>query len=232
MRAMRVNARSIAPRRGSGKRFHRLNAPASAEAITGLHTSAPAITIASPNEGQAFVEGARPRAAYSCAGASGAGIASCTGPVPNHSSIDTDKVGQHTFSVTAVDTFGNRTTKSVRYTVLSRGTLTITGPVKAFRRGGKWWIDTGMRAACPNTGPACTGFLNSHRADSPLGAARIGHTDLNVAGGKSVEITFELGPRRSKALDKGETIHLWLDAWLSRGTSRFAHIRRVVPVTT
>ena len=147
--------------------------------------------------------------------------------MPDHAMVDTAKPGKHSFTVSATDKAGNRTTKTVHYMVLSAGKLTISGPVKAFRRNGKWWIDTGIRAACPGTGPACAAVLHSHRQ---LAAARVGRANVSIAGGKSRELEFELGPGRLAALDQGGTIQVKIDAKLSRGTSHLVRLTRPADV--
>jgi 6-phosphogluconolactonase (cycloisomerase 2 family) len=197
----------------------------------------PTASITSPKDGRAFVEGAHPHAAYSCAEPGGPGIASCKGPVPNHGLIDTNKVGKHAFSVTATDTAGHNTTKTVHYNVLSRGTLTKTGQVRAFRRGGKLWIDAGILAGCPEKGPDCTGRLRSHYQDHPpfkaasVSTRHVGGGVIRVAGEKHTMLVFRLGKHRSAILEHGGTIHLWIDARLHRGTKRLAHLRRVASVS-
>ena len=137
--------------------------------------------------------------------------------------------------MTATDKGGRRATKTVHYTVLSRGTITITGPVTAFRLSGAIWIDSGLTAACPGVGPACVGFVHSHFRDRPAVRAaaagpRVGHADVRIAGGKSAKLVYKLGTRRSRQLEAGRTVHVWIDAELSRGTPRFAHVRRLAAV--
>jgi hypothetical protein len=118
----------------------------------------------------------------------------------------------------------------------TRPTLTKTEPVTAFRRDGKLWIDTGVLAGCPGKGADCTGRLRSHHPDRPpLRAASVSTKDvgggkIRLAGGKHAKLVFRLGKHRSATLEKGGTIHLWIDATLHRGT-KHAHVRRVVSVT-
>jgi hypothetical protein len=58
------------------------------------------------------------RATYSCAdGASGPGIKSCTGTVPNGARVNTRTPGNHKFTVTAVSKDGKTATKTVIYHV-------------------------------------------------------------------------------------------------------------------
>jgi hypothetical protein len=90
---------------------------------TVLDQTAPTITITSPTQGQVVQLGERIVASYSCADEpKGSGLASCTGPVPNGSPIDTSTPGQQTFTVTATDK-ANPPNKAI----LTR-TYTVQGP--------------------------------------------------------------------------------------------------------
>ena len=79
--------------------------------------AAPTIEIASPLEGAGFKVGAVANAGFTCADA--AGIESCVGSIENGAALDTSKLGNKTFTVTATDANGNVTTKSVAYKINS-----------------------------------------------------------------------------------------------------------------
>ena len=80
---------------------------------------APSITLTAPVEFPGYSRHAVVPAAYSCADDSaGAGIASCVGTVPDGDAIPTSAIGEHRFTVTAIDAAGNTTTRTVTYTVL------------------------------------------------------------------------------------------------------------------
>jgi len=74
----------------------------------------PSIAITSPADGAKLDNGASANAGYTCDDA-GSGVASCQGDVPNGSALDTSP-GQHSFTVTATDAVGNKSTKTVSYT--------------------------------------------------------------------------------------------------------------------
>jgi hypothetical protein len=58
-------------------------------------------------------------ARYACEeGAGSPGLSACSGPVADGEPIDTATAGGHSFSVTAISRDGQRTTKTVRYTVV------------------------------------------------------------------------------------------------------------------
>lgn len=78
----------------------------------------PTITISSPRTGASYQRGSRIVAQYRCseAGQSSA-IASCQGTVARGDPINTRSVGLEHFTVTATDTAGHQTVKTVHYTV-------------------------------------------------------------------------------------------------------------------
>lgn len=79
----------------------------------------PSVSIASPASGGKYRVGRAVLAGYSCHdGSFGTGIASCAGPVANGAPIDTATPGRHSFTVTAISSDGQRTSKRVTYTVL------------------------------------------------------------------------------------------------------------------
>ena len=90
-------------------------------------TTAPTISIGSPKDRAPYAEGAQVAAQYSCTDESGGSwLVSCGGTVANGLSLDTSSLGQHTFTVTATDKAGNRSNRSVTYTVSSGDTTAPT----------------------------------------------------------------------------------------------------------
>lgn len=86
--------------------------------------TAPSITITGPAEGATYTLNQAATASYSCADeAGGSGLATCTGPVASGAALNTSTAGPHTFTVTATDTAGNRSTATTNYTVLTDTTL-------------------------------------------------------------------------------------------------------------
>jgi len=81
-------------------------------------TKAPAITIAKPVDGSTVAKGATVLADFSCDDGSGVGVATCTGTVAKGAKVDTATVGTKTFTVTATDKEGKRSSKSVSYRVV------------------------------------------------------------------------------------------------------------------
>jgi hypothetical protein len=79
-------------------------------------TVKPTITIAAPSEGQTFTQGDDVASRFSCEDGPGSGIESCDGPAK----VETTRVGEHRFRVTARDKAGNTASKTVTYKVVPR----------------------------------------------------------------------------------------------------------------
>ncbi|MDQ4071124.1 MAG: hypothetical protein M3203_16885, partial [Actinomycetota bacterium] len=76
---------------------------------------APSVTLSSPAATR-YVVNQVVNAGYACSDG-GSGVASCTGPVPNGSPVDTSTVGERTFAVNAADHVGNQAQGAVTYSV-------------------------------------------------------------------------------------------------------------------
>ena len=78
----------------------------------------PTVTISAPKNKATYTKGQRALARYSCRdGQAGPGISSCVGTVASGRPINTRTTGAHTFTVTALSKDGQKTVKTVRYTV-------------------------------------------------------------------------------------------------------------------
>jgi hypothetical protein len=75
-------------------------------------STAPAISISSPVDGQHYALGAVPAGMFSCDDGAGTGVATCAATTPI-----VNVAGTHTFTVRATDLAGNATTRSVTYTI-------------------------------------------------------------------------------------------------------------------
>jgi Ca2+-binding RTX toxin-like protein len=80
--------------------------------------AAPTVTISNPADGAVITRGRTVLADYSCADDS-PGSLSCTGDVADGAALDTDDLGPHTLTVTAVDPRGNTTTVTNDYVVVA-----------------------------------------------------------------------------------------------------------------
>ena len=125
---------------------------------------APGVTIASPASGASYTQGQSVASAYSCSAASPATLAGCTGTVASGAPVDTQSPGGHTFTVTATDSEGFRSTQSVAYNVVATPAATIPTPAlshvaqshQTWRRGGK--LATLARAKPKRKAPVGTTF--------------------------------------------------------------------------
>jgi FG-GAP repeat len=110
-----------------------------------LFGTPPAITIGTPAGGATFTQGHAVAASYSCAAPVGATITSCAGPVANGAAIDTNALGQHSFSVNATDSDGLTATQTV-YTVKPASIKNATKPsITALRQSALVWREGGKR---------------------------------------------------------------------------------------
>lgn len=82
-----------------------------------VFAAVPAVAIAEPADGSAYLLGEKVIASYSCDAGDGATITACAGPVASGSAIDTGSPGPHLFTVTATDNAGLRSTQTATYTV-------------------------------------------------------------------------------------------------------------------
>ncbi len=90
------------------------------------------VSISSPRDGASYAQGQVIRASYSCSAKIVLTSDSCIGPVPSGSSIDTSTVGTRTFTVVGTRASGERTERTVSYTVVDRAAPAVS----ALRLGG------------------------------------------------------------------------------------------------
>lgn len=82
-------------------------------------TTPPEITLTTPPDGATYLLDQQVNAEYSCRDeASGSGLLSCAGPVPNGAPLDTAAVGTRTFTVKASDRARNSASESHDYGVI------------------------------------------------------------------------------------------------------------------
>jgi len=79
----------------------------------------PSVAIGTPADAATYTQGQAVSASYVCAAAGGATLKSCGGSVANGAPIDTTTLGQHTFTVSAEDSLGGKTSRTATYTVLA-----------------------------------------------------------------------------------------------------------------
>jgi uncharacterized repeat protein (TIGR01451 family) len=90
-------------------------------------TTAPTFTVSAPQDGATYALGEKVVADYSCSDEQdGSGIDTCAGDVAPGEAIDTTTAGQHSFVLNAADKAGNKSTKTVTYTVKAADTTAPT----------------------------------------------------------------------------------------------------------
>jgi hypothetical protein len=87
-------------------------------AVARVDTVPPMVTITAPTNGQPYVLGSIVNATYGCTDPGGPGIAGCSGTTAAGQPLPTDTLGANTFTVTATDTVGLKTTDTVSYLVI------------------------------------------------------------------------------------------------------------------
>lgn len=96
---------------------------------------APTVSLGSPPDGAIVGLNQEVKADYSCSDElNGSGVATCAGPVPSGSNIDTASPGTKTFTVTGTDKAGNTRVASRSYTVVAPPPPRITSSVTNFWR--------------------------------------------------------------------------------------------------
>lgn len=96
-------------------------------------TFGPVIAVSSPVQGAIYAYGETVQVSFNCTDPSG--VSQCGPGFDNGSGYSSGSTfqaftgGAHTFTVTAVDGYGNSTTKTVTYTVLAGPSVTIASPV-------------------------------------------------------------------------------------------------------
>jgi Bacterial Ig-like domain len=84
----------------------------------GADGAGPVVVLESPADGGGFYQGQHAQAAYGCLpGPLDWPVVECVGDVPLGEPLDTSSVGEHTFTVRAVDYAGSETTVTHTYTV-------------------------------------------------------------------------------------------------------------------
>jgi hypothetical protein len=159
--------------------------------ITYTVAGKPSVSITAPTDRATYTMRQKVTARFSCQdGASGPGIASCSGPVAAGTTIDTSVSGKHTFTVTATSLDGQTGDKTVSYTVVRGPTVNTARPATTKPQGPNVLIDPGITESCPAGGSRCsvseTATIGSH-AEVTVAKAR-----FVIRAGKSKELVFKL----------------------------------------
>ncbi len=148
-----------------------------------IDATPPSIVIASPAQAASFILGSAQSASYTCSD-SGSGIDTCTGTLPDGSTIGTSTVGSYSFTVEATDLAGNHASATHDYTVGYR----ICGyqPFAARRAGSvipiKLYVcdSGGLNLSALSTVVTATSVIRvSDSANAPLEDAGNSNPDFN-----------------------------------------------------
>ncbi|GAA3537338.1 hypothetical protein [Nocardioides daeguensis] len=117
----------------------------------GVDRGAPTVTISAPLDGARVVQHSDVALTYTCADAV-SGIASCSGPAPSGTAVDTSQPGTHHVEVTATDRAGRTSTTTATYEVVT-GDFTVQEPPRVT---GNLQTDDLAEVTPPRTTPAAT----------------------------------------------------------------------------
>lgn len=120
--------------------------------LIGPDEDPPTITLTTPANLATYAQNATINASYSCSDNGGSGIATCAGPVPSGSPIDTSTLGPHTFTVNAEDNQGNTDSVTHTYTVVEAppASITATGLTSSYDSVDRTAYTTGSVAPGPD----------------------------------------------------------------------------------
>lgn len=117
----------------------------------GVDRGAPTVTISAPLDGASVVQHSDVALTYTCADAV-SGIASCSGPAPSGTAVDTAQPGTHHVEVTATDRAGRTSTTTATYEVVT-GTFAVQEPPRVT---GDLQTDDLAEVTPPRTNPVAT----------------------------------------------------------------------------
>jgi uncharacterized UPF0146 family protein len=173
-----------------------------------LDTSAPDISIASPNAGATIARNAVVAADFACVDpAGGTGVANCAGTVADGATIDTTTLGGHGFTVTATDNAGNSANLTIAYTVVdvTAPTVMITAPADGAAYAQGQAVDAAYACADEAGGSGIGSCAGTVASGSPIDTSTAGsHTfavdATDIAGNKLARIVTytvsdAIGPR-------------------------------------
>jgi DNA-binding beta-propeller fold protein YncE len=158
--------------------------PIAVVAVKPRDVQAPTVDLRTPAEGAQYALGEQVASDYSCADEGGAGVASCTGDVPDGDPLSTATPGDHAFTVAARDGAGNATTATHHYTVVAAPdeqapTVDLSTP----SQGAQYDVGADVHAeySCADEGgsglASCTGDVPD---GDPLSTATPGAYDFTV----------------------------------------------------
>jgi hypothetical protein len=163
------------------------------------------ISIVTPANGATYAVGQQVAAAYSCAAPVGVSLASCTGPVPASSPVDTAAPGTHTFAVVALDGDGRSVQATATYTVLGPGTKAPLpkGPtLSSVKQSHERWREGHKLASISRARKVPTGTTFSFKLDQSANVTLTFERVSTKRGHKHVVVKGKLSLAARPGLDK------------------------------
>jgi subtilase family serine protease len=132
----------------------------------------PFVTIAVPANGATYALGRRARASFGCVASAPLAVARCASSIANGTAIPSSSLGLHSLTVTAVDSNGIATVRTVRYSVVA-----LRPTIGGLHQSAAVWLE---HRRARNGGPVGTKF--SFSLDQ---AAGVTFRFLNSASGRT-----------------------------------------------
>jgi hypothetical protein len=201
--------------------------PDATQSFTLTVSAPPSVSISSPSDGARYERGQRVPAGYACeAGAGSPGLSACSGPVADGEPIGTATAGGHSFSVTAISRDGQRTTRTVHYTVVLPDNRFTVKHVRT-------WPSGRLRFQLTAPGPGIVDVLETARRPNGAHASRLlqpgrgrlafARKRLSLSSATTSMVTVHPSQRGRQLVahhQRGVTIRLWVSYTPANGRQR------------
>jgi hypothetical protein len=151
--------------------------------VTVVDETKPTISLATPAAGAVYEMGEQVVADYSCADEpDGSGLDTCEGSVANGAAVNTDSLGDKTFTVNASDKAGNTASKTVKYTVVDATppSITVTTPADGAVYGVGEQVTADYSCADEPNGSGLDTCLGSVAAGAAVETGSVGEKSFTV----------------------------------------------------